>query len=147
MRGRKRERGRHLVYADYLSRVTFKNVGVFVCCFRVRIVQQRSPLAELLEEEKAEGETRDSNFLVEEDRIFGWQEKVFSPYEIDFYANEKNCLTDRQREYHRRIRDDEQLQPARLYSYTENDSYYPDNHLLTEPYRHELHSAIKMHEI
>lgn len=96
-------------------------------------MQQRSPLAELLEE--SEGETRDSNYLVEEDRIFGWQEKVFSPFEIDFYADEKNCLSDCQRDYHRRIRDDEELRTGRLYSYTENDSYYLDNDLLTEPYR------------
>lgn len=98
-------------------------------------MQQRSPLAELLEE--SEGETRDSNYLVEEDRIFGWQEKVFSPFEIDFYADEKNCLTDCQRDYHRRVRDDgeEDLRTGRLYSYTENDSYYFDKDLLTEPYR------------
>lgn len=109
-----------------------------VCFFRVRIVQQRSPLAELLAEESEEGgETRDSNFLEEEDRIFSWQEKVFSPFEIDFYADEKNCLTDCQRDYHQRIRD-EQLQGARLYSYTENDSYYVDDDFLTKSYRQDI---------
>jgi len=91
-------------------------------------------LAELLAEESEGGETRDSNFLEEEDCIFSWQEKVFSLFEIDFYADEKNCLTECQREYHQRIRD-EQLQGAYLYSYTENDSYYPDDDLLTMPYR------------
>ncbi|XP_018043962.1 PREDICTED: Meckel syndrome type 1 protein-like [Atta colombica] len=101
---------------------------------RVRIVQERSPLAELLAEESEGGETRDSNFLEEEDCIFSWQEKVFSLFEIDFYADEKNCLTECQREYHQRICD-EQLQGACLYSYTENDSYYPDDNLLTMPYR------------
>ncbi|EZA61269.1 Meckel syndrome type 1 protein [Ooceraea biroi] len=101
---------------------------------RVRVVQRRSPLAELLAEESEGGETRDSNFLEEEDRIFSWQEKVFSPFEIDFYADEKNCLTDCQREYHRSIRDEE-LHGARLYSYTENDSYYADDGVLTKPYR------------
>ncbi|XP_019695962.1 Meckel syndrome type 1 protein [Harpegnathos saltator] len=101
---------------------------------RVRVVQQRSLLAEFLEE--FEGETRDSNYLVEEDRIFGWQEKVFSSFEIDFYADGKNCLTDYQRDYHRRIRDNNgELRTGRLYSYTENDSYYFDKELLTEPYR------------
>jgi Meckel syndrome type 1 protein len=100
-------------------------------------VQQRSPLAELLAKESEEdSETRDSNFLEEEDRIFSWQEKVFSPFEIDFYADEKNCLTECQRDYHQRICD-EQLQGARLYSYTENDSYYVDEDLLTKPYRQE----------
>ncbi|XP_025266956.1 Meckel syndrome type 1 protein isoform X2 [Camponotus floridanus] len=101
---------------------------------RVRVAQQISPLAELLAEESNGGETRDSNFLEEEERIFNWQEKVFGPFEIDFYADEKNCLTDCQREYHRRI-SDEQLEGARLYSYTENDSYYVDDDLLTTPYR------------
>lgn len=97
-------------------------------------MQERSPLAELLADESEGGETRDSNFLEEEDRIFSWQDKVFSLVEIDFYGDEKNCLTDCQREYHRRTRD-EQLQGARLYSYTENDSYYADDDLLTMPYR------------
>lgn len=107
---------------------------MFICYFRVRVMQERSPLAEFLAEESEGGETRDSNFLEEEDRIFSWQDKVFGPFEIDFYADEKNCLTDCQREYHRRIRD-EQPQGARLYSYTENDSYYADDDLLTVPYR------------
>lgn len=110
-------------------------IGAFVCCFRVRVVQQRSPLAELLVGESEGGETRDSNFLEETDRIFSWQEKVFSPFEVDFYADEKNCLTDHQREYHRRIHD-ERLQGDRLYSYTENDSYYAYDDFLTKPYRH-----------
>ncbi|XP_029169917.1 Meckel syndrome type 1 protein-like [Nylanderia fulva] len=101
---------------------------------RVRVAQQRSPLAELLAEESKGGETRDSNFLENEDRIFNWQEKVFGPFEIDFYGDEKNCLTDCQREYHQRI-SNEQLEGTRLYSYTENDSYYPDDDLLTTPYR------------
>jgi len=96
-------------------------------------MQQKSPLAELLAESEG-GETRDSNFLEEEDRIFSWQEKVFSPFEIDFYADEKNCLTNCQQQYYQRIRD-EQLHAARLYSYTENDSYYADDGVLTVPYR------------
>ncbi|KAL0114009.1 hypothetical protein PUN28_011373 [Cardiocondyla obscurior] len=101
---------------------------------RVRVVQERSPLSELLAEESKGGETRDSNFLEEENRIFSWQDKVFGPFEIDFYGDEKNCLTDCQREYYRRIREEE-LQGARLYSYTENDSYYANDDLLTAPYR------------
>lgn len=105
-------------------------------------MQERSPLAELLANESEGGETRDSNFLEEEDHIFSWQDKVFGPFEIDFYADEKNCLTDCQREYHQRIRDD-QLQGARLYSYTENDSYYADDDLLTMPYRQGSNLTIK----
>ncbi|RLU14802.1 hypothetical protein DMN91_012689 [Ooceraea biroi] len=122
---------------DHLFRITPDFTSAFVYCSRVRVVQRRSPLAELLAEESEGGETRDSNFLEEEDRIFSWQEKVFSPFEIDFYADEKNCLTDCQREYHRSIRDEE-LHGARLYSYTENDSYYADDGVLTKPYRQDI---------
>ncbi|XP_011702331.1 PREDICTED: Meckel syndrome type 1 protein [Wasmannia auropunctata] len=124
-----REKERMRIAASYRVNEPIRNLRI-----RVRVVQERSPLAELLAEESEGGETRDSNFLEEEERIFSWQDKVFAPFEIDFYADEKNCLTECQREYHRRIRD-EQLQGARLYSYTENDSYYADDDLLTAPYR------------
>ncbi|KAG7197981.1 hypothetical protein KM043_016210 [Ampulex compressa] len=101
---------------------------------RVKIVQQRPLLAELLEDE---GESRDSNFLEVEDRIFSWQEKVFSPFEINFYAEEKNCLTEYQEKYHRDIKD-KNIQGSRLYTYTENDSYYSDDCLLTKRYKTRL---------
>ncbi|XP_012524180.1 Meckel syndrome type 1 protein [Monomorium pharaonis] len=124
------EKERMRIAASYRVNEPIQNLKI-----RVRVVQERTPLAKLLAEESEEAdETRDSNFLEEEDHIFSWQDKVFSLFEIDFYADEKNCLTECQREYHRRIRD-EQLQGARLYSYTENDTYYADDDLLTMPYR------------
>ncbi|XP_031828892.2 Meckel syndrome, type 1 isoform X2 [Nomia melanderi] len=101
---------------------------------RVRIVQQRPLLAELLEDD---GDTRDSNFLQEEDRIFSWQEKAFSPFEADFYREEKNCVTETQKAYCQRI-NEEHVEGSQLYTYTQMDSYYPENGLLTKPYKTEL---------
>lgn len=106
----------------------------FVYCFRVRIVQQRPLLAELLENEE---DTRDSNFLEEENHIFGWQEKIFSPFEANFYREEKNCLTEYQKTYCQQI-NEKNIQGYLLYSYTETDSYYSDNVLLTKPFKTEL---------
>ncbi|XP_053989595.1 tectonic-like complex member MKS1 [Hylaeus volcanicus] len=103
---------------------------------RVRIVQQRPLLADLLENE---GDTRDSNYLEEEDRIFGWQEKIFSQWEASIYRDEKNCLTDRQKIYSRRI-NQENVQGRQLYTYTAHDSYYEANDTLTRPYKTELAS-------
>ncbi|XP_076750072.1 Meckel syndrome, type 1 [Xylocopa sonorina] len=94
---------------------------------RVKIVQRKPLLAELLGNE---GDTRDSNFLEEEDRILNWQEKVFSPSEVSFYSEEGNCLTECQKFYHREIKE-KNLEGSRLYTYTENDSYHPGNELLT----------------
>ncbi|XP_050474086.1 tectonic-like complex member MKS1 [Bombus huntii] len=104
---------------------------------RVKIVQQRPLLAELLENE---GDTRDSNFLKEEDRIFNWQEKVFSPFELSFYSEETNCLTECQKAYYRQIKE-KNIEGSHLYTYTQNDSYYLGDELLTKPYKTKL--AIK----
>lgn len=106
----------------------------FVYCFRVKIVQQRPLLAELLEDE---GDTRDSNFLEEEDRIFNWQEKVFSPFEVSFYSDEANCLTECQKDYYRRIKE-ENIAGSQLYTYTQNDSYYSRDELLSKSYKTKL---------
>ena len=108
-----------------------------VYCYRVKIVQQRPLLAELLENE---GDTRDSNFLEEEDRIFGWQEKVFSPFEVNFYSEETNCLTECQKVYYRQIKE-RSIEGSQLYTYTQNDSYYLGDELLTKRYKTKL--AIK----
>ncbi|KOC65817.1 Meckel syndrome type 1 protein like protein [Habropoda laboriosa] len=101
---------------------------------RVKIVQQRSLLVELLENE---GDTRDSNFLEEEDRTFNWQEKVFSPFELSFYSEEKNCLSECQKEYYRQIKEKD-IQGSQLYTYTQNDLYYAEKELLTKPYTTKL---------
>lgn len=100
-------------------------------------MQQRPLLAELLENE---GDTRDSNFLKEEDRIFNWQEKVFSPFELSFYSEETNCLTECQKAYYRQIKE-KNIEGSHLYTYTQNDSYYLGDELLTKPYKTKL--AIK----
>ncbi|KZC04614.1 PREDICTED: Meckel syndrome type 1 protein-like [Dufourea novaeangliae] len=101
---------------------------------RVRIVQQRPLLAELLEDE---GDTRDTNFLEEEDRILGWQEKAFSRFEANFYKESKNCITEAQKTYCQRI-NEENIEGSQLYSYTETDLYYPGNELLTKQYKTKL---------
>lgn len=102
---------------------------------KVRIVQQRPLLAELLENEG--DNARDTNFLEEEDRIFGWQQKVFSPFEVNFYSEETNCLTESQRLYHRQIKEND-IAASQLYTFTQNDPYYSKNELLTRPYRTRL---------
>ncbi|KAK2580269.1 hypothetical protein KPH14_012517 [Odynerus spinipes] len=104
-----------------------------ICNFKIRIkvAQQKSLLADLLD---TESDTRDSNYLEEEDHIFRWQEKVFSPFEIEFYADEKNCVTEHQKKYHALLKE-KNLQGSRLYTYTDVDAYYPDQNLLTRPYQ------------
>ncbi|XP_014227654.2 Meckel syndrome type 1 protein-like [Trichogramma pretiosum] len=99
---------------------------------RVRIVQQKSLLSELFENAE---ETRDANFLEEEVHTFAWQEKRFGPYEARFYRDERNCLNERQKGYHRRLtseRNDEEEVCSRLYSYVEGDAYYVESAPLSD---------------
>ena len=86
-------------------------------------MQQKSPLAELFENET---ETLDNNFLEHEEYIFSWQEKIFGPYEAKFYQDERNCKTEKHKEYHEKIKEDE-IEGSRLYSYVQGDVYYPEN--------------------
>ena len=101
----------------------------------MKIVQQKSLLTELFE---TEGETRDTNFLEIEEREFAWQEKVFSSFETKFYQDEKNCITDIQKEYHELLKNVDHENESRLYSKVEKDSYYPDKMPLTTNYRSPL---------
>ncbi|XP_063982257.1 tectonic-like complex member MKS1 [Diachasmimorpha longicaudata] len=87
---------------------------------RVKIVQQTSLLSELFE---SECETRDSNFLETEERTFTWQEKVLSPFEVNFYKEEKNCIKDTHKKYRERIIKDD-IKGSRLFTYTADDSYH-----------------------
>ena len=103
----------------------------------MKIVQQKSLLAELFDNE---GETRDGNFLEDEEYEFAWQEKVLGPYEARYYREERNCLTDKQREYHQRLAElpAEEAVGSRLYSYVQGDAYYPEVDLLTQKFRSAL---------
>lgn len=94
-------------------------------------MQQRSQLAELFETEE---ETRDSNFLESEEMVFSWQEKVFGRFEAQFYSDLKNCSTKQQEEYHKAITEKD-INGSRIYTYTSNDSFFPNKALLTRPYR------------
>ncbi|XP_014211094.1 Meckel syndrome type 1 protein-like [Copidosoma floridanum] len=103
---------------------------------RVKIVQQKSLLAELFENED---ETLDSNFLEAEEHEFAWQEKVFGPYEAKYYREERNCTTDQQKEYRRRLLEQtEDADGSRLYSYVQGDAYCPDPNPITGTYRSSL---------
>lgn len=82
-----------------------------------------------------ENDTRDTNYLEEDERIFGWQEKILSTFEVEFYNDEKNCVGETHKKYHELVKE-KNLQGSRLYNYTETDiTYYPDDNLLTKPYQ------------
>lgn len=60
-----------------------------------------------------------------ESRSFRWQEKVFSKSEKEFYGNTGNCLTDRDKEYHRKINENIEDNHI-LYTYVQDDGFHID---------------------
>lgn len=75
--------------------------------------------------------------MEEEEYTFSWQEKVFSPFEVKYFSEEKNCITDLHKDYHEKI-SSEDIEGCRLYSKIHEDSYYPDISLLTRPFTSSL---------
>uniref|UniRef100_A0A182P612 Uncharacterized protein n=1 Tax=Anopheles epiroticus TaxID=199890 RepID=A0A182P612_9DIPT len=97
-------------------------------------------LEQRLEDTKSEN---DSN----ETRVISWQEKIFSQYEKHYYRIKENCRTDHQKKYYQMLKS-EQHTPRLLFTYVDEDNYYPadqDNHsqvqlsLLTPAKRQSMH--------
>lgn len=113
------------ISADYRVNQSIENFKL-----RVKIVQQKSFLAELFE---TEGETRDTNFLECEETIISWQEKIFSPFEIKLYHDINNCINDLQKKYHEEIISKNITEGSRLYTFTQNDDlFYKTKNLVTK---------------
>ena len=60
-----------------------------------------------------------------ESRSFRWQEKVFSKSEREFYGNSRNCLTDRDKEYHQKINENVEDDHI-LHTYVQDDGFHVD---------------------
>ncbi|XP_059402535.1 tectonic-like complex member MKS1 [Carassius carassius] len=61
-----------------------------------------------------------------EELVVGWQEKVFSPYEVDLYQTESNCQTPLERQYHTEImamERSERRQNQHIFTYTDFDRF------------------------
>lgn len=63
---------------------------------------------------------------------FQWQHKEFNSAEIKLYSNLENCKTDREKEYHKRITDDNRYldengdicYTGKIFSYVNEDNYH-----------------------
>ncbi|KAJ8980389.1 hypothetical protein NQ317_009383 [Molorchus minor] len=58
-------------------------------------------------------------------KTFSWQEKRFSKYEMDYYREIHNCITDLEKEYHAKVIKDDQNaeQDPVVFSYIDEDGY------------------------
>lgn len=72
-----------------------------------------------------------------EEKVFSWQEKLFAPFEAQFYSDPKNCTTEHQRQYHQEITL-KNIQGSRIYTYVNEDLYFPKKSLLTKPSKSHL---------
>ncbi|XP_035912690.1 Meckel syndrome type 1 protein homolog [Anopheles stephensi] len=82
------------------------------------------PILEGLDKSLEDRETAENG--TNETRTIGWQEKIFSHYERDYYRIKENCKTDHHKKYYHMLKTDSHA-PQLLFTYVDEDNYYPDD--------------------
>ncbi|XP_056267240.1 Meckel syndrome type 1 protein isoform X2 [Pseudoliparis swirei] len=115
--------------AVYRSRDAVKNLRIRVRLERVtstsalskhlqqQVLSQQGGAIEL-ETLTSQGQTGDN----EEELVMGWQEKLFSQYEVELFQNEAACQTPLDRQYHSEVQALNRRN-HRIFTYTDHDRY------------------------
>ncbi|XP_076607556.1 tectonic-like complex member MKS1 isoform X3 [Chaetodon auriga] len=120
--------------AVFRSRDVVKNLRIKVRIERVtstaalsqhlqqQILSQQDRGAIELETLTSQGQTGDN----EEEIVVGWQEKLFSQYEMELFQNEAACQTPLDRQYHTEVKalnKNKGRRNHRIFTYTDHDRY------------------------
>ncbi|XP_045895093.1 Meckel syndrome type 1 protein isoform X3 [Micropterus dolomieu] len=120
--------------AVYRSRDAVKNLRIKVRIERMtstaalsqhlqhQILSQQERGAIEMETLTSQGQTGDN----EEELVVGWQEKLFSQYEMELYHNEAACQTPLDRQYHTEVKALNRAKGRpnhRIFTYTDHDRY------------------------
>ncbi|XP_042355626.1 Meckel syndrome type 1 protein isoform X2 [Plectropomus leopardus] len=120
--------------AVYRSRDAVKNMRIRVRIERVTSIaalSQHHQQQALSQEERgdieletltSQGQTGDN----EEEQVVGWQEKLFSQYEMELFQNEAACQTPLDRQYHTEVKALSKAKGRRnhrIFTYTDHDRY------------------------
>ncbi|KAM9440853.1 tectonic-like complex member MKS1 isoform 2-T2 [Clarias gariepinus] len=117
--------------AVYRSRDAVKNLKIRVRIERVtsaaalvdHLKQQHQPERGIFELNPLISQTQSAD---EEELMVGWQEKLFSQYEVDLYQTESVCQTPLEKQYHAEIVEMERCkrrQNRRIFTYTDFDRF------------------------
>ncbi|KAM8835387.1 tectonic-like complex member MKS1 [Synchiropus picturatus] len=120
--------------AVYRSRDAIKNLKISV---RVERVTSTATLSQHLQQQVLSQEDRGAIELQtltsqspagdnEEELVIGWQEKLFSQYEMDLFQNEAACQSPLDRQYHAEVtalRRAKGRRNHRIFTYTDHDRY------------------------
>uniref|UniRef100_A0AC11DTJ6 MKS transition zone complex subunit 1 n=1 Tax=Ovis aries TaxID=9940 RepID=A0AC11DTJ6_SHEEP len=80
----------------------------------------------------------------EEEAVIGWQEKLFSQFEVDLYQNEAACQSPLDHQYHQEIlklEDSGGRKNRRIFTYTDSDRY---TNLEEVPFFPKSHSSLHL---
>uniref|UniRef100_A0A3B4TAY8 MKS transition zone complex subunit 1 n=1 Tax=Seriola dumerili TaxID=41447 RepID=A0A3B4TAY8_SERDU len=117
--------------AVYRSRDAVKNLRIKV---HIQRVTSTAALSQHLQQEvlsqqdrgAIELETLTSQGNNEEELVVGWQEKLFSQYEMELFQNESACQTPLDRQYHTEVKALNRAKGKRnhrIFTYTDHDRY------------------------
>uniref|UniRef100_A0A3Q3BIB6 MKS transition zone complex subunit 1 n=1 Tax=Kryptolebias marmoratus TaxID=37003 RepID=A0A3Q3BIB6_KRYMA len=111
----------------YRSRDAVKNLKIV----RIERVTSAAALSQHLQHQvlSQQEDRRDIELeTFEEELVVGWQEKLFSQYEMELFQNEAACQTPLDRQYHAEIKallKAKGRRNHRLFTYTDHDRYTP----------------------
>lgn len=60
-----------------------------------------------------------------EEIVISWQEKLFSENEIEKFMDEKNCVTEIEKQYYETLKNGN-VNNQRIFTYCNNDNYFPN---------------------
>uniref|UniRef100_A0AAR5QII4 Meckel syndrome type 1 protein n=1 Tax=Dendroctonus ponderosae TaxID=77166 RepID=A0AAR5QII4_DENPD len=103
-------------------------------CEEIRAVESTSAtnktqeMIKIKEDNSCQAEKPETLYL---EKVFGWQEKVFSKEQKEYYSDERNCFTEREKEYHKLISEDfSEEDDYLLFSYCTGDEFYVDHEIM-----------------
>lgn len=120
--------------AVYRSSDAVKNFKIRVRIERVtsgaalahHLRQRHQPERGILELNPLISQTRSDTMGDEEELVVGWQEKLFSQYEVDLYQTESVCQTPLEKQYHAEVVEMERCKRRpnqRVFTYTDFDRF------------------------
>ncbi|XP_066149120.1 tectonic-like complex member MKS1 isoform X2 [Euwallacea fornicatus] len=111
---------------EYIKDNLVKSNGIYICPDNIKNFKIRLRIKK--ESIQSNKKTQPQYFIEKE---LYWQEKVFSRNQKEYYSDERNCFTDKEREYNRIIWEESGADDNNLLStYCDDDKFCPENQLI-----------------
>ncbi|XP_050299372.1 tectonic-like complex member MKS1 isoform X2 [Anthonomus grandis grandis] len=109
---------------EFITETVVKSTGVYRCIDDIRNLQIRIKIQEVQQHQNST-KNKENNSI---EKVFLWQEKYFSKSQKQYYADERNCFTEQEKEFNRLVCEDseEDINDGFLFSYIDSEEFYAE---------------------